>query len=140
MLILHHIIIITCSFLTVQFFWSSDSVIYNDKNQTSILSKHLQEFYSHFCQNLLSQSVWHVSHKKSSFCVFHSHSDWVQISRFNIFEDNVKTSEEKDSQRQYFSVYVQLTCLKLIKNVQLLQLIKLNNLNNKIHSQSTWEE
>ncbi len=84
--------------------------------------------------------MWHVSHKESSSHVFHSHTDQVQTSRFNISEDGAKASGKKDSQRQYFSVYVQLTCLELMKDVQLLQSIKLSDLNNKMHSQPTQEE
>ena len=109
-------------------------------DQTPALSEHLRGFRPHFCQNLLSQSVWHMDQKESSSHVFHPHSDWVQSSRFNISEDSAKTSEKKDSQKQYFSVYVQLTHLRLMKNVQLLQLIKLSDLNNKMHGQFTWEE
>jgi len=106
-------------------------------DQTPALSGHLRGFRPHFCQNLLGQSVWHVGQKGSSSRVSHPRSDWVQSSRFNISEGSAKASGEEGSQKQYFSVYVQLTRLGLMKGVQLLQPIKLSDLNNKMHGQPT---
>ena len=50
-----------------------------------------------------------------------------------------ETSKKKASHKQYCSVYIQLSHLQSLKNVQLLQFLTLSNINNHMYS-LLWEK